>query len=263
MPRSITSVALASALVATIAPTTASMAGQWADDPCARGHIADVAVVAARDGRTFTTADGREVRLAGLEIPATDSGGRAALDALVAGKTVHLERLGQRPGQAEDRYGRVIAFAYVDTTSVQRALLRQGAAMVSSRAGTKACADTLFPVEAEARAAGRGLWADPELRPKSAANARDIAALKGRFVLVEGYILSVRTSGTTTYLNFAQPWWQGFSASILRRDARAFTAAGIALKQLQGKRIRVRGIVEMRRGPMIDAVRPEQIELIP
>jgi hypothetical protein len=32
---------------------------------------------------------------------------------------------------------------------------------------------------------------------------------------------------------------------------------------LQGKRIRVRGIVEMRRGPTIDAVRPEQIELLP
>jgi endonuclease YncB( thermonuclease family) len=258
MPRSITSVALASAL-AIIAPTTASKAGQRADDPCAGGAIADVAVVAARDGRTFTTADGREVRLAGLEIPSADGGGRAALDALVAGKTVHLEGL----GRTEDRYGRVIAFAYIDAISVQRALLRRGVAMVSSRAGTKACADTLFPVEAEAREAGRGLWADPELRPKSAANPRDIAALRGRFVLVEGYILSVRTSGTTTYLNFAQPWWQGFSVSVLRRDARAFTATGIALKQLQGKRIRVRGIVEMRRGPTIDAVRPEQIELIP
>jgi endonuclease YncB( thermonuclease family) len=252
-------VALASALVASIAPRMASKAGERPEDPCARGAIADVAGTAARDGRTFRIADGREVRLAGLEIPLADHGGQAALDALVAGKTVHLERL----GQAEDRYGRVIAFAYVDATSVQRALLRQGAALVSSRTGTKACADTLFPVEAEAREAGRGLWADPELRPKSAANPRDIAALKGRFVLVEGYILSVRTSGTTTYLNFAQPWWQGFSVSVLRRDARAFTAAGIALKQLQGKRIRVRGIVEMRRGPTIDAVRPEQIELLP
>ena len=38
--------------------------------------------------------------------------------------------------------------------------------------------------------------------------------------------------------------------------------AGIAKpKDLEGKRVRVRGIVEMRRGPFIEAERPEQIEL--
>jgi hypothetical protein len=64
-------------------------------------------------------------------------------------------------------------------------------------------------------------------------------------------------------LNFAAPWWSGFSVAIARRRERAFTAAGIVPRQLQGKRIRVRGVVEMRRGPLIEAIRPAQIELSP
>jgi hypothetical protein len=75
--------------------------------------------------------------------------------------------------------------------------------------------------------------------------------------------LSVRASGGSIYLNFAEPWWRGFSVAIARRRERAFTAAGIVPRQLQGKRIRVRGVVEMRRGPLIEAIRPAQIELSP
>jgi micrococcal nuclease len=43
----------------------------------------------------------------------------------------------------------------------------------------------------------------------------------------------------------------------------AFTAAGIDLKALAGKRLRVRGWVMWRNGPMIEATHPEQIELLP
>ena len=42
----------------------------------------------------------------------------------------------------------------------------------------------------------------------------------------------------------------------------AFTAAGIDLTALAGKRLRVRGWVMWRNGPMIEATHPEQIELL-
>jgi hypothetical protein len=43
----------------------------------------------------------------------------------------------------------------------------------------------------------------------------------------------------------------------------AFAAAGIDLKGLSGKRLRVRGFLGWRNGPMIEASHPEQIELLP
>jgi endonuclease YncB( thermonuclease family) len=256
---------------ATVAPAIAQNAPASGDKGCGGDISGDVTGVAAMDARTFMTVDHLVVRLAGLEVPPPDSAagraGKAALDTLVAGKTVTLKRLGQGSGQAsgatEDRYGRVVAYAHVGETSVQQALLRDGDAWVAARLGARPCADMLFSAEADARRHARGLWAEPELRPKSAANPDDIRANKGRYTLVEGVVLSVRDSSATTYLNFGRRYTRDFSVTIARRDVRLFTAAGIAPKQLEGKRIRVRGVVEMRRGPIIEATRPEQIELIP
>ena len=51
--------------------------------------------------------------------------------------------------------------------------------------------------------------------------------------------------------------------SIDRKDAPAFTAASLDLKRLGGKRVRMRGWIEWRNGPMIAGTHPEQIELLP
>ena len=72
------------------------------------------------DGRTFVLDDGREVRLAAIEVPALPlpqepgaaSAGAAARDALaslLAGTEVVLR---QMELQKTDRYGRVVAFAF-------------------------------------------------------------------------------------------------------------------------------------------------------
>ena len=64
-------------------------------------------------------------------------------------------------------------------------------------------------------------------------------------------------------LNFAKDWRSDFTVDVERKDVSAFTAAGIDLKAFTGKRVRVRGWVEWRNGPMIAATHPEQIELLP
>ena len=48
-----------------------------------------------------------------------------------------------------------------------------------------------------------------------------------------------------------------------RKDGDVFKAAGIDPKALAGKKLRVRGWVEWRNGPMIHATHAEQIELLP
>jgi hypothetical protein len=88
-----------------------------------------------------------------------------------------------------------------------------------------------------------------------------LRAEKGKFVLVEGKVLSVHATSGTIYLNFGRRWTRDFSVIILRRRRPNFVAAGIDPMQLRGRTLRVRGVIEMRRGPVIEAEAPEQIEL--
>jgi endonuclease YncB( thermonuclease family) len=245
----------ASMLAAGFLPVLAcSAAGQVS---CKLADIGTATVADVRDGRTLLLADGRELRLAAIEV--TDSS-REALQQFVGGHSVRLEQL----GSMADRYGRVVAFVYTENTeqSVQQAMVAQGQARVSGRIGNKACADMLFAAEKAARRARRGLWADPNFAPLRPENVTRIGAARGQFALVEGKVLSVRESGATIYLNFGRRWTKDFTVTILKRHRREFAAAGIDPKQLEGRPVRVRGWIEQRNGPVMEADAPEQIELV-
>ena len=140
-------------------------------------------------------------------------------------------------------------------------LLAQGEALVSGTVTDRGCAAALLAAEAEARRAKRGIWADPAAI-KNAESSGDILAGVGRFAVVEGKVLSVRQAGATTYLNFGRNWTRDFAVTISRRMIGAFEAAGMSLKSLENRRIRVRGWVEARGGPRIELLRVGQIELV-
>ena len=144
---------------------------------------------------------------------------------------------------------------------MQGLLLAQGEALVSATVTDKDCASVLNAAEAAARQAKKGTWADPAAI-KNAESPGDILAGIGRFTVVEGKVLSVRQAGATTYLNFGRNWTRDFAVTISRRMVPAFEAAGIVLKSLENRRIRVRGWVEARGGPRIEVLRVGQIELL-
>ncbi|MBV9954975.1 MAG: thermonuclease family protein [Pseudolabrys sp.] len=212
-------------------------------------------VTAVRDGRSLLLADGREIRLIGIEA-GTDN---RALDRLVHGRTLTLKR---PPGSESDRYGRLLVFAYIDGSSLQEALLAEGHARVGARTGGAACAAALLAAEAGARTARRGLWSEPDLQPFDAGEPAKMAGRQGQFAVVEGKVLSVREAGSLIYVNFGRRWSEDFTLTILRRNQRLFSAAGMDLKALQGRHVRVRGTIELRGGPAIEAEVPEQIEII-
>lgn len=232
-----------------------TMAGV-ADEACKLTPLDTAEVAAVRDGRTLILKDGRELRLAAIE--AGDES-RAALELAVAGQPLRLARLGEE----RDRYGRTLAFAFAGDArqSLQQALIGQGMARVAARVGDGTCAKSLLAAEREARRARRGLWADPTFAPLPAENYLRLEAERGRFVLVQGKILSVRESGGTIYMNFGRRWTQALTATMLRREARRFAAAGLEPKRLEGRRVLVRGWLEQRSGPTIELTAPEQIEL--
>jgi endonuclease YncB( thermonuclease family) len=219
-------------------------------------------VAAVIDAHTFRLQDGREVRIAGIEPvysgkPAAGQADRAsALAAILAGHEVRLAGEDDTP----DRYGRQPAFVYLDRsdTLVQSLL---GDALVSASVTNKDCAAILVAAEAAAREAKRGTWADPAAI-KNAESPDDILAGIGQFIVVEGKVLSVRQAGATTYLNFGRNWTRGFAVTISRRMIGTIEAAGIVLKSLENRRIRVRGWVEAHGGPRIEVLRVGQIELL-
>jgi endonuclease YncB( thermonuclease family) len=246
-------VAAAISVALLVTATSAADAAPCAFEAQDEGHVAEII-----DGRSFRLSDGREIRLAGIELFAADDKG-SALAALIRDKDVTLHS----PDDTPDRYGRQTAFAFLAGAdiSVQAQLLAQGAALASLDVNDKDCAAALLAAEAEARTAKKGTWAAQNVI-KNAESAADILAGIGRFVLVEGRVLSVRQAGTMTYLNFGRNWTRDFAATISRRMMPGVESSGLTLKSLENRRIRVRGWVEAHPGPRIEVFRAGQIEVL-
>jgi endonuclease YncB( thermonuclease family) len=242
-------------------------------DVCRAEPIGAARVSAVADGRSFLLEDGREIRLPGIEVPPPPRGSetgaraeagsaaRAALTSLLAGQTVEL----RQSAPAADRYGRSLAHAYFTHEGAQKSaaheMLDQGFARVSAHVGNVACASELLSREAAARHAKLGLWGEAYYAIVGAENLAGLVAERGHFTVVEGKVLSVRESAGTIYMNFGRRWSQALTVTILKRNERSFVAAGRDPKRLANLHVRVRGWIEERGGPRIEAIWPEQIEI--
>jgi micrococcal nuclease len=121
-------------------------------------------VVTVLDGDTIVIRGGEKVRYTGLNTPEThhpdrlpEYCGQEAAEAnrrLVAGKTVRLEFDEHR----RDRYGRLLAYVYVDGLFVNAELIRQGYAQVSTYRENQRYHDEFARLQQSAIAARRGLW---------------------------------------------------------------------------------------------------------
>jgi endonuclease YncB( thermonuclease family) len=252
-----------SLLVPVTAPAMAAPARPVAAAPVAACRL-DVAgsgrVVGVPDGRSLALEDGREVRLAGIEAPPA---AKAALESLTLGQTVELRQ--RQP--ANDRYGRILAFVFLASApdapepSIAHALIGRGLARVGTGLDDPACTAELLSRERVARIQRLGLWGEPDYAIMNAEDGASLLGQEGRFAVVEGKVASVRESGGTIYMNFGRRWSQALTVTILKRHERSFAAAGLQPDRLANLRLRVRGYIEERSGPRIEATRPEQIEI--
>lgn len=226
---------------------------------CAAQDAFTATVTSVRDGRSLVLSDGREVRLAAIEVPLMIE---AAAIAELRKRTVASSILLSPLTAATDRYGRLAMLAFEagdDKASIDTALIARGLALAALRSDTP-CLAALKSAEASARRAKLGLWG--KTQNIGADNPAAILAGRGGFAVVEGKVLSVRESGGTIYLNFGRRWSEDFTATILKRNERKLTAAGVVPQQLTGRAVRIRGIVEERGGPWIEVTTPEQIEMV-
>ena len=225
-------------------------------------------VVAVIDGDTVTLEDGREVRLVGIQAPKLPldrpgfaawplaDAAKAALESRALGKSVRLGYGGAR----FDRHGRVLAHLYVDGGEwLQGGMLQAGLARVYSFADNRALVADMLALERAARRTRRGVWDEPYYAVVPAERAR---GQLDRFALVEGQVVSARVVDGRGYLNFGTDYRTDFTVSIAPADRRGFERAGRAIQSYEGRRVRVRGWVELLNGPMIEATHPEQIEIL-
>ena len=246
--------------VLALAVNPVSSAAAEAPDPATT-----VTAVAVVDGDTVRLSDGQVLRLAAILAPKGAEPLADAAHAALAETVGRPLRLEFGPRRA-DRHGRLLAQAWLVAADgvpplwLQERLLSAGLARVASTPDTRARVPELLRLEAQARAAGRGLWADPAYRVRT---PDDLGAVLDSFQIVEGRALKAARVGGRGYLNFGADYKTDFTLSFDGESLRRLRESGIDFESLAGVRLRVRGWLRYFNGPLIDITHPEQIEVLP
>ncbi len=163
------------------------------------------------------------------------------------------------PRGAPDRWGRerIDASAEEDGADLAGALIAGGLAYADAGEADALCRPALRLVEAVARAGRLGVWRED---PPAAGNGPALRRLAGRFAVVEGRIRHVGERGARTYLDFVPRGTDGLTVVVTKRHWRAMAGHGLTADSLRDRRVRVRGLIEVWRGPTIEAATPDAIE---
>ncbi|MEF3192997.1 MAG: thermonuclease family protein [Halothiobacillaceae bacterium] len=224
-----------------------------------------VQVVSLPDGDTLRLADGRRVRLIGINTPERAHDGRPA-EPLAEKAYTLLQRLvrqadgriGLRLGEdPRDPHGRLLAHAYLpDGTSIEARLLSAGMATRVAIPPNLHDQDCLARAEDEARRAGRGIWSLPRYRHPI--DARALPSDAQGYMLLHGRVERVGGSRHAQWINF-----EGGVALKLEHQFLPYFA-GLDLKTLQGKRVEVRGWLTRPAGkaPRIRLTHPSMLRVL-
>lgn len=230
-------------------------------------------VAAVTDGDTVLLDNGLVIRLIGTQAPKLPLGredfeiwplageAKAALEALVLGKSVELRYGGERL----DRYGRSLGQLFVvgePDIWVQGEMVAAGMARVYSFPDNRACLATLLSTETRARTMQLGIWTDPYYSVRRADRPDTLLERAGHYELIEGRVLLAEQSGPLVYLNFGRFWKEDFTVVIDARSLKVFAADALDPLKLGGALVRVRGWVDDRDGPRVEVTHPEQIEVL-
>lgn len=256
---------------------TGLMAGKTAADalPCELEVGTSRAVVKVIDGETLALDGGSEVRLTGALAPRALDGAapeaawpleaqaKAELERLALGKSVELGMAGRRT----DRYGRLLAQVFVRDGEtriwLQGEMLRSGNARAYALPGSTECLGELIAAESLARERGIGLWAHAAYQVRPAFRTWALRRFRSTYQIVEGRVLKVDNDRGQVFLNFGRNWRNDFTAMVRWANRASFEQAKFDVKSLVRRRVRVRGWIEQRAGPMVEIYHPAQIEVLP
>lgn len=222
------------------------------------------------DGDTVRLASGETVRYIGIDTPeAGEPFYKEAKDrnrALVLNKRVKAVICRSQP---RDRYSRHLALVWADGILVNKALLKEGFAAVLM---IPPCAletrGEFAAAEDEARARRLGIWSLKAVKPKALRPASRVYGPQsagshvGEYAAVKGKVLSVRRSGSATFLNFGTPE-KGFTAVIFAKSYAGFKRRSIDPAAYSGMVVEITGTVSLYKGrPQMIVSTPDQIRAV-
>jgi endonuclease YncB( thermonuclease family) len=246
------------------APPLAALALLLLGRPAATAPLPDfppagtAEVKALEADATLDLADGRKLRLAGIDLPLHGPANREvrqALSELALGKTIEL----RLAGVPRDRQGRVLAHAFVGTLWIEGELLRRGFALVHSTPDTRLGVAAMLRIERQARRYRRGLWADPAY---AVIEAGDAAKFAGSFRLVSGAVAAAAKTSRGIVLRFGPEESRALAALIDARALQLCRETGLDPLTFAGKRLLIRGFIDGTRRPLMAITHPEQIEIL-
>lgn len=221
------------------------------DPPGGAGRI-EIAPRDVSDEGHLVLADGTIVILAGL-VPAT-SGLRAAVSERLSRRFARLD------DATPDRYRRVRAQVVSDGGWLQAELVAAGLALVGADPAARPYLRALMVLEDQARRARRGGWGDGSLRVLDAAA---LGFVPEGFHVLQGQVDRIESRGGASVIIFVGPARRILSVVVPAAPRAELRRAGIAMTDIPGRRLRVRGHVAWRGGLTIEATIAEQFEFDP
>ena len=238
----------------------------------------ETTVRALEETGTLVLDDGRRVRLGGVLLPRkplalqhiktwrAEASAKKKLASLIKNHRIRL----RLDDATRDRYGRYRAHIFTVSNGnlswIQEELVLAGLARVHAEPGDAACIGHLLQREQQARVARHGIWSDPFYKIMQASAVGPLMKRRHSFQIVEGKVEDVAVVKRQVYLNFGRDWRNDFTAALpkpgseKRRDRDSLALEN--LKALRGRKVRVRGWIERRNGPLVRLTHPEDIELI-
>lgn len=193
---------------------------------------------------------------------------RKHLEALVSGKAVDLAFAGRRL----DRYGRQLAHVFLTQSVVlnqthsrhwvQGDLLANGLARAYTLPGNAACLDDLITLENRARANEAGHWGSGVFQDRNAHDPRELAHYRDTFQTIEGRIDHTAKVRGQQVFDFTQSGSYRFSVWIAPPAGTSRNSSAITPESIAGKRVRVRGWIELRRNPRLTIASIRHIEIL-
>lgn len=201
-----------------------------------------VQVAGVHDGDSVRLADGRRVRLIGINAPELAREGRPAEPLAKAAREELKRQLAQsevllvQDRERRDHYGRTLGHLFtLEGKSLEAALLRQGLGFHIAIPPNMTLAACLSEAEREARAASRGVWDDSQW---PALEASGLTLQDTGFQRIRGTITDVSRGGGSVWLELDGP--------LVLKVPDSVWASGPVLAP--GQRIEVRGWVTSRAG---------------
>jgi endonuclease YncB( thermonuclease family) len=239
--------------------------------PCSLEHAVPETVAKVGSDLEILLDDGRRITLSGLEFPQLGADASRIRDeafrrlsAWLSRKQAFLAAL----TTGADRWGRFPARLYAagegagsPLTGVSETLLAEGLARFRPDKAASDCAMRFLAAERIARERSSGLWSSPDYAPVDANDPQAFRERKGMLV-AEGVVQSTGEAGSLIYLNFGPRRGVDFTVVILKRNSGVFERAGLSPRKLNGRRVRIRGMIETSYGLRMEVASPAEIEVL-